>query len=304
MKNYKLSVIVRTYKRSSLKDVLDSLISQTYFPEIEIIVIDNDKEGYGKKIVNKKKEKSKIPIRYFIQPAISNSKTANLGIEKSRGEIIAFIDDDAISEKNWIKEIQKIFQSKKVNIVGGKTLLNYPENRLSCWIGEKLKKYLGKFDLGNTFRKMRKKEFPGLSNFAARKEVFKKVGKFPEKLGYQKNRPLGGEETAFVISARKKGYAIYYNPKMIVYHSVHLEKVKRKYFLRKKFWEGRALYITNGMFYPLIWRIITFFFRVFIIIPSYTCLLIINCYKEETFIYFLCKIMRNFGYGYQAFSIY
>ena len=305
-----ISIVVRTQERpASLERTIFSLLNQQNLNQLncEIIVVDNDPLRKAQQIVNKwKKQKSikNMKLIYFIQPVISASKTANLGIEKSKGEIIAFIDDDAIPEKNWIEEIQKIFQDKKINIVGGKTLLNCQESKIPSWISEELKKTLGKLDLGDKFRKMKKKEFPVLMNFAIRREVFEKVGKFPEKLGYQKDKPFAGEETAFVIGARKKGYEVYYNPNMIVYHQITPERLKRKYFLKKKFWEGRALFVMNKMFYPLIWRIITFFFRIFIVIPSYTCLLIINCYKEETFIYFLCKIMRNLGYGVQTFSIY
>jgi len=46
---HKFTVIIRTYKRALLKDVLESLISQSYSLEIEIIVIDNDKGKHGKK---------------------------------------------------------------------------------------------------------------------------------------------------------------------------------------------------------------------------------------------------------------
>ncbi len=252
-------------------------------------------------------DRSKIPIRYFTQPVISNSKTANLGIEKSKGKIVAFVDDDAIPEKNWIKEIKDTFEKHRVNIVGGRVLLKSPEEKLPSWISEELKKNLGKLDLGDEFRKMKRNEFPVLMNFAIRKEVFEKIGKFPEKLGYQKDKFFGGEETAFTILARKKGYQIYYNPDMIVYHQITPERLKRKYFLKKKFWEGRALFVMNKMFYPVFLINAIFIFRTFLIISMFTGLLLLTFFlpkKESLRMLILCKIFRNLGYFVQSFQIY
>lgn len=302
--NHKISVIIRTYKREKLlKELIEKILNKGDGPE-EIIVVDNDINGSAENVVES--FANDYPVKYFIQPEISASKTANLGIEKSKGEIVAFIDDDAIPEKNWIREIRKVFKNEKIHIVGGKVKLK-TDKTLPAWIDYKLKSFLGEIDLGGKFRKMRKNEFPVLMNFAAKKEVFEKVGKFSEKLGYQKNKPFAGEETAFCISARKKGYEIYYNPDIVVYHRVNPERVKRKYFLKKKFWEGRALFVMNRMFYPLLWEIMVFVFRIFMVVPAYTlilffCLLFLK--KESVTVYFLCKIMRNLGYGFQVLSIY
>ena len=307
MGKFLISVIIRSYKRKEIKDCLLNLIANRETEDVEIIVVDNTISGYAKEIVEKIRKMSNIPIKYFIQPIISASKTANLGIEKSEGEIIAFIDDDAIPEKNWIKEIKETFVKEGVDIVGGKVLLKYPEKEIPSWINGELEKTLGKVDLGDRFRKMKRKEFPVLMNFAIRKKVFEKIGKFPEKLGYQKDKFFGSEETAFAILARKKGYQIYYNPDMIVYHQITPERLKRRYFLRKKFWEGRALFVMNKMFYPVIFIIFIFIFRTFIVIPILTASLFLTIFspkKEALRIIILCKIFRNLGYFLQSFQIY
>ena len=111
-----VSVIITTKnEEKNIESCLRSIKKQNY-SNIEIIVVDNDSFGSAKEAVETFSEREKVTIKYFIQPKQSNSKTANMGIEKSNGEIIAFIDDDAIADENWLKEIEKTFEKKEVNI--------------------------------------------------------------------------------------------------------------------------------------------------------------------------------------------
>lgn len=305
MENKKISVVVRTYKRTSvLRECITELMEQTLpSGEFEILVIDNDPSGSAKEIVEEASfPKKSIFIKYFVVPVQSASRTANKGIQESQGDIVAFIDDDAIPAENWLEEIRRSFEKDDVKIAGGKILL-CQEEFLPGWVNEPIKKMLGKLDIGKTFRKMSNKEFPLLMNFAARREVFEKVGLFPEKLGYQERKPLGGEETAFAIAAGKKGYDVYYNPAMAVYHQIQHKKSKRLFFIKKKFWEGRAVFITNRMFYPLFCVVFVFFFRCFVAVPLLTVLFLVSFLdrKKKYTMILLCKIFRNLGYGVQAF---
>jgi glucosyl-dolichyl phosphate glucuronosyltransferase len=301
--NKKVSIIVRTNKREILlKELLGTIIKMNNLKDCEILIVDNDSQRSAESIAQFYMQKNPVSIKYFVLPVQSASGTANKGIRESKGDIIAFIDDDAIPAGNWFEEVKKSFEDKTVAIVGGRILL-FKEEVFAERLNEPVKRMLGKLDIGGEFRKMGNKEFPLLMNLAARREVFDKVGLFPEKLGYQKGKPLAGEETAFVIAARKKGYDIYYNPDMVVYHRINPERLKSRFFIRKKYWEGRAVFITNRLFYPLFYVVLIFFFRVFVFVPLLTLLFLLSFFdkKRRFTIILLCKIFRNIGYGVQAF---
>ena len=100
MKSVKISILLPTYNQCNLlKKSIKSVIKQT-FKNWELIVIDNKSTDDTKKFV-KKISKLDKRIKYL---SISNkgilAKSRNLGIRKSKGQWIAFIDSDDI----WFKD--------------------------------------------------------------------------------------------------------------------------------------------------------------------------------------------------------
>lgn len=92
-----VSCIVPTYKRSdSLIRAIESILNQTY-KKLEVIVVDdNDPNDEYSLIVQRRLKNIKDPrVRYIQQEKHINGAAArNLGIRVSRGEYIAFLDDD------------------------------------------------------------------------------------------------------------------------------------------------------------------------------------------------------------------
>lgn len=61
-------------------------------------------------------------IRYVREPQPGLSVARNAGIRHSRGEIIAFTDDDVVAHPNWIARLQQSFHHPKVMAVTGLVL--------------------------------------------------------------------------------------------------------------------------------------------------------------------------------------
>ncbi|MCM8769113.1 MAG: glycosyltransferase [Candidatus Omnitrophica bacterium] len=295
-----ISVIIRTFKRP---DLLEKILSRLLLQAVpshryEIVVVDNDNFRSGLPTVKRFIGRSDVTISYFVEPKVSNSRTANLGIRQSRNDIVAFIDDDAIPEPNWLTAITKSFQQPHVHILCGKVKLD-SQVQLPAWLTQNHRKLLGELNFGETPRETQEKEFPLLGNFAVRKKVFQDVGMFPEKTGYQENRPLGGEETAFAILARRQGYRIYYNPDMVVRHQVSSNKLKRLFFIKRKFWEGRVTFVIDRMTKSALVVVGTIFIRGVFFCALQAPLLFL---KPGDYLTIVCRASRNFGYVVEAFS--
>jgi len=98
-----VSVVIPTYNRSrQVIAALESVLGQTYV-ELEVIVVDDGStDGTGETIqqlINQQAGHGK-PIRYFFQPNQGQSVARNKGIERARGELIAFLDSDDV----WFPE--------------------------------------------------------------------------------------------------------------------------------------------------------------------------------------------------------
>lgn len=95
-----VSVIIPTYKRSkSLNRAIDSVLSQTY-PNIEIIVVDDNGKGSKYQIETEKSLENYIKtdkIKYITHDVNRNGSAArNTGFKHSKGEYINFLDDDDV----------------------------------------------------------------------------------------------------------------------------------------------------------------------------------------------------------------
>lgn len=84
-----LSIIIPTINRyGDLVNTINDLEKQS-FQDFEVIIIDQTKNLKPPEFNNNK-------IRYYTQKELSASKARNIGIQKAKGEIILFIDDDVI----------------------------------------------------------------------------------------------------------------------------------------------------------------------------------------------------------------
>jgi cellulose synthase/poly-beta-1,6-N-acetylglucosamine synthase-like glycosyltransferase len=98
-------VIVSRNRPDDLKRVLSSLRFQTY-TSFEVIVVSNHDP-----------EDSHIKYVRFDEPNICAAR--NIGINHSAGSIVAFCDDDAIPEPEWLSRLVPAFDDMDVGIAGG-----------------------------------------------------------------------------------------------------------------------------------------------------------------------------------------
>lgn len=218
-----ISVIICTHNRpDKLKDCLKSILVSS-FSDFEIIVIDQSNGNQTKKAVS---SFSNHLIEYQKMDVKGLSKGRNLGIEKSRGDIVAFTDDDCLVDIDWLKNILSNFQENKhFLVVFGKVLPHKPEEHVGL-ISPGVSKHhrntreilssisydLFDFGIGN--------------NMAFKRSVFEKIGEFKEWLGVG-SLGCAGEEGEIIYRLLKEKIGknkILFNPDVIVYHNRWISK--------------------------------------------------------------------------------
>ena len=103
-----ISVAVLTYRRAwSLPYCLDSLRKQTRSPDEVIVVLKPSGDGSEEIIENFSKT---LNIRLFIQRAGNFTDALSMAINLSKGDLILFLDDDAIADERWIERYVKLFE--------------------------------------------------------------------------------------------------------------------------------------------------------------------------------------------------
>jgi len=233
----KVSVVVPSVGRETLFDCLESLKNQNY-EDFEVLVVSFEK-SIESRVEN-------LGAKFIFSPKANVSFQKNLGIKESRGEYVCFIDDDAIAETSWIKNLIESFSDQEVACVGGKIKLIIESDLAKELKIEK--NIIGGF-LGETLLNIERGEIkePLLwgSNICFRKKIFDEIGYFDEKIGRTPDLPLCNEEIEIQERVLNKGFKIIYNSKALVWHKIFSERLTKSYFLQRSFWQGYSEIVAS-----------------------------------------------------------
>jgi mycofactocin glycosyltransferase len=201
-----ISIIIPTRNRAeSVVECLESLYSQDYpSDQIEIIVIDDGSLDETQGFV------SRFPCTLLINPkSRGQSYCRNLGVRQAKGEVLAFLDDDCVAGRTWLRDLAPYFQWEEVGVVGGyvdgysdRSLLDRYEKAFSLL-------NLGKYILRGT--KDRSTFFVPTCNMLVRKRAFNETG------GIRETMHLG-EDVDFCWRMRDIGWQALYVPTGTVMH--------------------------------------------------------------------------------------
>jgi glycosyltransferase involved in cell wall biosynthesis len=166
------------------------------------------------------------------------SGARNTGIELALGNIVAFLDDDAVAERNWLKTMLAWYSNPQVMGVGG-AIKPY-------WITAEPSWFPSEFNwvVGCTYTGMPEKAAPIRNligcNMSFRSEVFEKVGGFRSDLGRIGKYPAGCEETELCIRAAQHWpeKQFIYEPDAKVAHLVPGARSKFAYYRSRCYAEG------------------------------------------------------------------
>ena len=115
-----ISVIVTTYNRKELlKETIDSILNQT-FRNFELIVVDNFSDYDFFSHIESFNDKRLIPFQNQNNGIIAVNR--NFGIQKAKGQYIAFCDDDDLWLPNKLEEQLKHFDDESIIGVGSRTV--------------------------------------------------------------------------------------------------------------------------------------------------------------------------------------
>ncbi|MCB1320470.1 MAG: glycosyltransferase family 2 protein, partial [Leptospiraceae bacterium] len=130
------SVIICTYNRANiLRENLLTLQQQAYDRgKLEILVVDNCSGDDTPAVARMFAKNVRYPVRYVYEARQGLSYARNCGFREARGEIVIFLDDDALPEKNtWVANLMKAFRDPQVCAAGGDIYLRWPDSVRPDW---------------------------------------------------------------------------------------------------------------------------------------------------------------------------
>lgn len=238
----RLSIIVATYNRAQqLLGTLSSLTLQDLpASEWECVVVDNNsKDDTQTLFAEFAQNHSEYNLRMVCEEHQGLSYARNRGIEESRGEIIAIIDDDELVNKEFARGYLELFDKYENAVAaGGRVVPRYPSGKPS-WMSHFTEIPIANpTDWGDAACKFPKGRIPAGGNMAFRREVLLKYGGFDTSLGRVGGKLTGGEESDLFERLSNDGVEFWYAPDAVIYHIIAKEKLTADYFKRLSYNTG------------------------------------------------------------------
>jgi glycosyltransferase involved in cell wall biosynthesis len=213
-----VSLVVPTRDRNNGLEICLKAASLLKMAPQEIIVVDSAPTGEGAKEVA-----MRWRARYIREDEPGVSRARNRGAHEACGDIVAFTDDDAAPDVNWLDSIVQEFQDPLVALVVGKVVppAGKPEldrlYRLCGFTGQGDERVIVDRDVSHWFEKVTFLPFGVGPNLAIRRTVFKQWRGFDVRLGPGTPVPGHEEQRAF-LELIDLGFRLVYAPTSRVIH--------------------------------------------------------------------------------------
>ncbi|NND02052.1 MAG: glycosyltransferase [Acidimicrobiia bacterium] len=240
----RVSVVICCYTQdrwAQIESAVDSVANQTLAAHELILVVDDNEELL-------ERSRSAFPWVQVVPNSTKGLSAArNTGIELAKGDVVAFLDDDAAAAPEWLSHIAAAFDDATVVAAGGPVTPMWPEARPQFLAPE--------FDwvVGCTFAGMPRdgrfvRNLIG-ANMSFRSSVLDQIGGFTPALGRGPNDLRGGEETELCIRAKRavSGASVVMVDDARVSHHVSAERTTFRYFMKRCWAEGRTKGVLSAM---------------------------------------------------------
>lgn len=231
-----ISVIIRTYTEARWDYLVSSVTSvqQQSLPPLEIVLVVDHNQALLERV------RARFPDTTIVEnhEPQGSSGAWNSGIAAARGDILAFLDDDAIAAPDWLEQLSKPYIDPSVVGVGG--LID------PLWLSGKPAWFPEEFQwvVGCSYRGLPEAIGPVRNligcNMSFRREVFDHFGGFRKGMGHVGGKPIGCDETELCIRVRQNWpHKIYlHNPYATVKHQIPANRTRWSYFLSRCYLEG------------------------------------------------------------------
>ncbi len=241
------SVIVPTRNRADRLDACLAALAHQTLPaeQFEILVVDNGStDATAERITLWADRRPGLQRVEAPEPGVSRAR--NAGIAAARGELLAFVDDDAVPEPSWLATLLRAYDRwPRVGAACGRARLRL-ERRPPSWYGDFSETWYSAMDFGPTARLLLDpNEVPWSLNLSVRAALAREIGGFPEALGRVDGNLQSGEEFPFVSAVRATGMRIAYEPDAVVWHAVPAERLRLRWLVRRAWTEGRSIPVRN-----------------------------------------------------------
>ncbi|MFJ8733055.1 glycosyltransferase family 2 protein [Streptomyces bauhiniae] len=237
-----VSVVICVYTEDRWEDILAAVASvraQSH-PALETLLVVDHNTALLDRLTREYKE-ADGPVRVLANAGPRGlSAGRNTGVAASKGEVIAFLDDDAVAERDWLRRFAEGYADPRVLAVGGRTEPVWASGRRPDWFPEEFDWVVGCTYRGLPPGRVRVRNVLG-GNASFRRTAFELAGGFATGIGRDGDRrPLGCEETELCIriSRARPDAVLLIDDRAVIHHRVPEVRERFAYFRTRTYAEG------------------------------------------------------------------
>ena len=243
------TVVVCTRNRSSLLGEVGAAVLDQQLPagDWELLIVDNASTDDTPEIARGVVALAPDRARLVVESEIGLSAARNAGFREARGEVVAFLDDDAFPDPGWLAGLVAALADPDGPMCAGGAVHPLFQGELPPWFRARFLPYLTVWDLGDEPVELRYNEYPRGANVAYRGEVFERYGGFSPHLGRKGKSLLSCEETELCLRIERDGRRVLYVPGAAVHHVTVADRITRPWLERRFRAQGASEAIVNWM---------------------------------------------------------
>ncbi|WP_026150772.1 glycosyltransferase family 2 protein [Streptomyces prunicolor] len=239
-----ISVVICVYTEDRWEDILAAVSSvrAQSRPALETLLVVDHNPALLDRLTREYKDVEETGEVRVLANAGPRGLSAgrNTGIAVSRGEVIAFLDDDAVAEREWLRYFAEAYTDPKVMAVGGRTMPIWASGRRPAWFPEEFDWVVGCTYKGLPPGRVRVRNVLG-GNASFRRTAFDAADGFATGIGRDGDkRPLGGEETELCIRLTRAipDAVLLIDDRAVIHHRVPAVREHFGYFRTRTYAEG------------------------------------------------------------------
>jgi glycosyltransferase involved in cell wall biosynthesis len=240
------SIIIPTLDQSTkLRLCLAYLAKLEFDPDaFEVLVIDNGSTDDTKGVTDSQAGTIRnLSYHYCAEPGLMAAR--HMGCDEAKGDILCYLDDDSLVNKEWLQGMAESFSRDDVIIAGGPCIPKYeapPPDWVDYFWYEtgygKTNGFLSLVDFGKEFKMIPPVYIYGC-NYSIRKSVFlENSGTLPDYYPKGMSQYIGDGESGLSFKLQQKGFLAAYNPKARIDHLIPSSRLTLDYFCWRRYYNG------------------------------------------------------------------
>ena len=227
------------YVRQCLNGLRNQSAPATSF---EVVIVDSGSSVANASILTSMVQS--VPCVTLIRedrPGLSRAR--NAGARIARGQYIAFIDDDAVPDTNWLEAIRQAASTtaEAPALIGGRILPVWEADLPRWWPASlrgvlTLVEYLGEGEYGSAALPAGAEPYG--ANVTVRRADLLQIGGFSERAGRRGPELLSDEDVQLAKRLQNAGKSVRYDSRITVWHHIQANRMNVNWLLSRLYWQG------------------------------------------------------------------